>query len=171
MIVSEIKTIKTIIYLIKNEYIICVLTLNRKVMATIKSLNKWANAHTYYPLDIVRIGLGVFLFMKGLNFMANAEILMELFKPIQNLAGGMLAVHYVIPAHFIGGLLIIFGLLTRWAVISQLPILLGAILINFVGEMNVTSLIISSATLLICIFFLFYGSGKHSIDYYMKMQQ
>lgn len=26
-------------------------------MATIKSLNKWANAHTYYPLDLLRVAL------------------------------------------------------------------------------------------------------------------
>ena len=32
-------------------------------MATIKSLNKWANAHTYYPLDLLRVALGVFLFI------------------------------------------------------------------------------------------------------------
>ena len=140
-------------------------------MATIKSLNKWANAHTYYPLDILRIALGVFLFIKGIDFMANLEILMELFKPIQNFAGGMLAIHYVIPVHFIGGLLIIFGLLTRWAIILQLPIIIGAVLINFLGEMNTVNLIVSLVVLLFCIFFIFYGSGKHSVDYYMKMHK
>lgn len=140
-------------------------------MATIKSLNKWANAHTYYPLDILRIALGVFLFIKGIDFMANIEVLMELFKPIQNFAGGMLAIHYVIPAHFIGGLLIVFGLLTRWALILQLPIIVGAVLINFIGEMNAINLIFSVLVLLLCVFFIFYGSGKHSVDYYMKMQK
>lgn len=145
--------------------------INYFVMPTIKSLNKWANAHTYYPLDLLRIALGVFLFIKGIDFMSNVEILMNLFKPIQQLTGGMLAVHYVIPAHFIGGALIVFGLLTRWAVISQLPILIGAVLINFLGEMSATNLIVSMVTLLLCIFFLFYGSGKHSVDYYLKMQK
>ncbi len=140
-------------------------------MVTIKSLNKWANAHTYYPLDLLRIGLGVFLFIKGIDFMSNAEMLMELFKPIQNLAGGMLAVHYVIPAHFIGGILIVFGLLTRWAVIAQLPILIGAVLINFLGEMNTINLLMSIGVLLLCIFFMFYGSGKHSVDKYLKMEK
>ncbi|RMA58662.1 DoxX family protein [Ulvibacter antarcticus] len=140
-------------------------------MGRIKSLNKWANAHTYYPLDLLRIGLGVFLFVKGINFMSDVEMLMELFKPIQNLAGGMLAVHYVIPAHFIGGLLIVFGLLTRWAVIAQLPILIGAVLINFYGEMVISNLLFSLAILALCIFFMFYGSGKHSVDYYLKMQK
>ncbi|WP_136481180.1 DoxX family protein [Cognatitamlana onchidii] len=140
-------------------------------METIKTLNKWANAHTYIPLDLVRIALGVFLFFKGINFMGNTEMLMQLFEPIQSMAGGMLVVHYVAPAHFIGGILIAFGLLTRWAIIAQLPILIGAIAINFAGDMNVSNLYLAIATLLICGFFLLYGSGKHSLDYYFKMQQ
>jgi uncharacterized membrane protein YphA (DoxX/SURF4 family) len=141
------------------------------IMETIKSLNKWANGHTYLPLDFLRIVLGVFLFIKGIDFMSNSAILVELFKPIQNWAGGMLAVHYVAPAHFIGGLLISFGLLTRWAIIAQLPILIGAIAINFVGEMYTSNLYLAIATLFVCGFFMVYGSGKHSLDYYFKMQQ
>jgi len=140
-------------------------------MGTIKTLNKWANAHTYLPLDLLRVALGVFLFIKGIHFMANSQILIDLFKPLQNMAGSMLIIHYVAPAHFIGGILIAFGLLTRWAVIAQLPILIGAVIINFAGDMQASNLIIASITLLICIFFLFYGSGKHSADYYFKMQQ
>ncbi len=140
-------------------------------MGTIKSLNKWANAHTYYPLDLLRIALGAFLFIKGIDFMGNSEMLMELIKPIQSLVGGMVTIHYVAPAHFIGGLLIAFGLLTRWAVVAQLPIIIGAVLINFLGEMNTTNLVLSILVLLLCIFFLLYGSGKHSVDYYLKMQK
>ncbi|GAA4898474.1 DoxX family protein [Flaviramulus aquimarinus] len=140
-------------------------------MKTIKTLNKWANAHTYLPLDLVRVALGVFLFIKGINFMGNSEMLMELFKPIQNMAGGMLVIHYVAPAHFIGGILIATGLLTRWAILAQLPILIGAIIINFVGDMNSNNLILALITLLACLFFLLYGSGKNSLDYYFKMQQ
>jgi uncharacterized membrane protein YphA (DoxX/SURF4 family) len=140
-------------------------------MGTIKSLNKWANAHTYYPLDVLRIALGVFLFIKGIHFMGNSEILVELLKPMQNLAGGMIMVHYVAPAHFIGGILIAFGLLTRWAIIAQLPILLGAIIINFAGEFSMTNFLLATITFLVCVFFMFYGSGKHSADYYFKMQQ
>lgn len=140
-------------------------------MDTIKTLNKWANSHTYLPLDLVRVALGIFLFIKGIHFMSDTAILMSLFKPLQNMAGGMIIVHYVAPAHFIGGVLIAFGLLTRWTIIAQIPILIGAILINFVGEMNTDNLILAIITLLICSFFLLYGSGKHSLDYYFKMQK
>lgn len=140
-------------------------------METIKTLNKWANGHTYFPLDLLRVALGIFLFIKGISFMADSMMLLQLFKPMENMVGGMIVVHYVAPAHFIGGVLIAFGLLTRWAIIAQLPILIGAILINFVGEMHTNNLILAIAVLLICGFFLLYGSGKHSLDYYFKMQQ
>ncbi|WP_242087215.1 DoxX family protein [Aestuariivivens sediminis] len=140
-------------------------------MGTIKSLNKWANAHSYLPIDLLRIALGVFLFIKGVNFMSDSEMLMDLFKPLHSMAGGMLIVHYVAPAHFIGGTLIAFGLLTRWAILAQIPILIGAIIINFAGDMIVNNLIMASITLLVSIFFIIYGSGRHSADYYLKMQQ
>jgi uncharacterized membrane protein YphA (DoxX/SURF4 family) len=140
-------------------------------MGTIKTLNKWANRHTYYPLDLLRVALGVFLFYKGVYFMSNLPLLMDLYEPVKPVLGDMMLVHYIAPAHFVGGVLIVFGLLTRWAIIAQFPILIGAVLINFIGEMNATNLIISSSVLLICIFFLFYGSGRHSVDKYLKMQK
>ncbi|SHI81095.1 Uncharacterized membrane protein YphA, DoxX/SURF4 family [Arenibacter nanhaiticus] len=140
-------------------------------MDTIKSLNKWANAHTYYPLDLLRVALGVFLFIKGIQFMSNPVEMAEIFRPFQNMPMGIWIMHYVAPAHFIGGFLLVIGLLTRLTVLAQLPILVGAILVNFFGEMNVNNLLLASITFLVCVFFLFYGSGKHSADYYLKMQQ
>ena len=88
-------------------------------MGRIKSWNKWANRHSYWPLDIIRMALGVFLFIKGINFMSDTQVLLDLFSPFRNMTGGMIIIHYVAPAHFIGGILIFFGLLTRWAIIAQ----------------------------------------------------
>ena len=140
-------------------------------MGTIKTWNKWANRHSYYPLDLLRIALGVFLFIKGINFMGNTQMLLELVKPLQSIGGEMMMINYVAPAHFVGGLLIVFGLLTRWAIAAQLPILIGAILINVLGEVNSFDLIMALITFIVCVFFLFFGSGKHSVDYYLKMQK
>ncbi|MBE8723959.1 DoxX family protein [Flavobacterium hungaricum] len=140
-------------------------------MENVKSLNKWANSHTYLPVDLVRIVLGGFLFMKGVSFVTNVQYLHDLISPVDQFGGGMFMLHYIAPAHMIGGIMIIFGLLTRWAIAAQLPILFGAVLINFMGKMHSESLLLAIVVLLICIFFLFYGSGKHSADYYFKMQQ
>lgn len=138
-------------------------------MLSIKSLNKWANAHTYYWLDLLRVALGVFYFIKGIQFVSQTEKLVELIEPLKGFGGIMLTIHYVAPAHLVGGLLIAFGLLTRWALVAQLPILLGAILINFVGVMVPGQLVEALVVLLLTAFFIFYGSGKHSADYMMKM--
>lgn len=140
-------------------------------METIKQLNKWANANSYYPLDVIRILLGAFIFYKGLYFMSNSLLLAHLIEPLKNYVGEVILLHYVVPAHILGGILIIFGLLTRWALIAQIPILIGAVLINILGDMHMGNLITASVALLLSIFFIIYGSGKHSADYYFKMQQ
>lgn len=143
-------------------------------MNNVKSLNKWANAHTYFTVDLVRMALGIFLFSKGVTFITNIQYLVDLLAPIDKVddgMSGMLIVHYIASAHFLGGILIFFGLLTRWAIIAQLPILIGAVIINFMGEMHSQNLFLSLITLAICIVFMIYGSGKHSADYYFKMQE
>ncbi|HEY4618667.1 MAG TPA: DoxX family protein [Flavobacterium sp.] len=140
-------------------------------MNTVKDLNKWANAHTYITLDLLRIALGVFLFMKGISFITNIQYLSDLISPIDKIGGGMFLIHYIAPAHMVGGIMIAFGLLTRWAIIAQLPILIAAIVVNFMGEMHQQNLLLAFIVLVVCVFFLFYGSGKHSADYYFKMQK
>lgn len=140
-------------------------------MEAVKGLNKWANAHTYYWLDLLRISLATFLVWKGDSFITNTEYYDQLIEPLKGIGGGMIILHYITIAHIMGGVMIFFGLLTRWAIMAQIPILIGAFLINFVGEMNYVNLISTLLLLIICLFFLFYGSGKHSADYYFKMEQ
>ena len=140
-------------------------------MNNVKHLNKWANAHTYFSVDLVRMALGVILFLKGVSFITNLQYLADLVSPIDQFGGGMILLHYVASAHILGGILIFFGLLTRWAIIVQLPILIGAVIINFMGEMHSQNLFLSLIILAICIAFVIYGSGKHSADYYFKMQE
>lgn len=140
-------------------------------MNNIKYLNKWANAHTYLSVDLVRMALGVILFLKGISFITNTQYLADLLSPIDRFGGGMIFLHYVASAHILGGILIFFGLLTRWAIIIQLPILIGAVVISFMGQMHTQNLLFSLVTLSICVAFIIYGSGKHSADYYFKMQE
>ena len=140
-------------------------------MDTVKKLNKWANAHTYYGLDLLRILVGIFLIWKGISFITNTEYYDYYAEPLKKIGGGMIIIHYVVAAKMVGGIMLIFGLLTRWAIFAQLPILFGAFLINFIGKMDFQNLLLSALLFGICIFFLMYGSGKHSADYYFKIQQ
>lgn len=143
-------------------------------MSNVKNLNKWANAHTYLSVDLLRMALGIFLFIKGITFITNIQYLGELISPIDQFGKGMYGmflVHYIAHAHFLGGIMIFFGLLTRWAIIAQLPILLGAIVINFIGEIHSENVLHAIIIFTLCLFFTFYGSGKNSADYYFKMEK
>jgi len=141
-------------------------------MRLIKKLNKWANSHAYYPIDILRIALGIFLIYKGIFFFRNSSFLIEILSQLNfdEFSAVMWSVHYVGLFHFVGGLMVIFGLLTRLSLIVQLPIFLGAVTINFFGVMNVQNLTEASIALVLSVFFILYGSGKHSMDYDLKMQ-
>jgi len=140
-------------------------------MGIIKKMNKWANSHAYYPIDILRISLGIFLTYKGIYFFRNSSYLERLLVELNfdGFSALMWSVHIIGMFHFVGGLIIIFGLLTRLSLIIQLPILIGAVLINFFGEMYGQNLLEASLVLLVSIFFIIYGSGKHSSDYDLKM--
>jgi uncharacterized membrane protein YphA (DoxX/SURF4 family) len=140
-------------------------------METVKTLNKWANRHTSYPVDLLRIALGVFLFIKGAQFITSNQDVADAFPALANFSGGMFILTYVAAANLMGGIMIATGLLTRWVIWAQLPILLGAIVANFTGQMHATNLVLAIITLLVCIFFLIYGSGRHSADYYFKMHK
>lgn len=140
-------------------------------MGIIKKLNKWANRHTFWSIDILRMVLGLFLVVKGFQFVGNTQKLYEMVESADSLAGSIVAIHYIAPAHLVGGLLIFVGLLTRWATIAQLPILVGALIVNLSSENQGNELLLSAITLLLCLFFTFYGSGKRSADYSFGMQQ
>lgn len=137
----------------------------------IKKLNKWANSHPSYVIDVLRVALGVFLFVKGVSFITNSEQLVEALAPVSNFNGGMFVFHYVAAAHIMGGVMIAFGLLTRWAIWAQLPILLGAVVISFVNYISTQHILVPLVTLFVCVFFLIYGGGRHSADYYFKMEK
>ena len=140
-------------------------------MNIIKKLNKWTNSHNpFFLLDVGRLFLGGFLFFKGLNFMTDAQYLKDIIAPEEEFLSSMLIYHYVTMAHLGGGALIIFGLLTRIAVAVQIPILIGAVAVNFLFVMNPQNLVEASVILLLSLFFVIAGSGKHSADYNLKME-
>jgi len=137
-------------------------------MKTVVQLNKWANAHTSVFTDVLRIATGLFLLFKGLQFSFQTNYLADIIKS-STLGSALFLEHYIAMAHIAGGILVAMGLLTRWSLIVQLPIFIGAVLVNFVGIMRVGNLLQAVAVLVVSLFFVIYGSGKHSADHELKM--
>ncbi len=140
-------------------------------MGTILKLNRWANAHTNIVFDAIRVLLGAFLFYKGIFFFAesNQQETYRMLSMLPGDASNMIIIHIIATAHICGGILIALGLITRIAVLFQLPILIAAVFVNVLGTINDAGLIQSGICFLLCLAFLIYGSGKHSVDYALKM--
>lgn len=140
-------------------------------MLTLNSIESWADQHHPKWLDIARFFLGLLLFAKGISFLGDRELIISMLSDTQLAFISIIAAHYVILAHTIGGLAIVFGLLTRAATAIQIPILLGAIFfVNLQKGFFVinSELEISILVLFLLIFFMVFGSGPFSVDYYLS---
>lgn len=146
--------------------------LKPNVMNLLQRIEIWGDRHHPKWLDYVRICLGIFLFYMGVVFIQNRDALTALIdeSPFLTAVSFWLA-HYIVFAHLAGGFLIALGLLTRVAVIANIPVLLGAVLFvhSPTGLFNVyTQIGLSILVLFLLIFFLVEGSGPFSIDAYMR---
>ena len=144
-------------------------------MSIIQNIERWGAAHHPKWLDLIRAMLGFFLFLKGVAFINNMEVLTNLMAKsdfLGSLSLGLLA-HYVVLAHLVGGAMIAAGLLTRLACLVQIPILLGAVF--FVNSSAgilapYAAFWVASLVLLLLIYFLISGSGPLSADEWMRKQ-
>lgn len=138
-------------------------------METITKWNRWANSHTNIFTDILRVLFGAFLLYKGVYFLQDTEALYGLVRGVANEGTYFILVHYVALTHICGGAFIMMGLITRWCALVEIPIFLGAILVNFIGTMHPLNLLQATLALVVSGFFVFYGSGRHSVDHSLRL--
>ena len=137
-------------------------------MLSLTKISCWAEIHHPIWLDIIRVALGSYLFMKGLYFLQHQEILGTMLPESVQIAAIVVIVHYITFAHLVGGVCIAIGLFTRLSVLFQLPILLGAV---FIKNMSMNAFgaewFIAFTVLLGLGVMLLMGSGTYSADYYL----
>ncbi len=136
-----------------------------------QKLIAWADSHRELWLDCVRIYLGLGLLARGLLLITNTStsfMVDMLQRAGQSWLSTGLMLHYVMLAHFVGGLMLTIGFLTRIAALVQIPILAGAVFIVHrqdglfaMGQ----SLEFSALVLFLLVLFLVAGAGKLSLDY------
>lgn len=134
-------------------------------------IEHWGDTHHPAWLDAVRIGLGVLLFVKGVSFISDTTKLSELVSELDIRLWTVTAVHYVAFAHIFGGFLIALGCLTRLSALIQIPILITAVFfVNMrTGFSYLNSeLWLSLIVLFLVVLFSVIGSGKFSMDEWMK---
>lgn len=142
-------------------------------MTLMQRLEHWGDTHHPQWVDIIRIALGVFLVWRGVVFLENMGA--ELGRISYYVSWGsffLLSIgHLIVFAHLLGGVLLVLGVLTRFACIIQIPILIGAIL--FAGSPGglwtpAATLLMAILVLALLIYFLIAGNGRFSFDSYMN---
>ncbi|MHA6248269.1 DoxX family protein [Pontibacter sp. CAU 1760] len=118
-------------------------------------------------MDGLRIVLGLFLFLKGLLFLEHTTEVFYVFSSSQDVISAGKAHFLTSMVHIVGGLMIAFGMLTRLALLCQIPILVGALLVvNPQRGINAgnTELVLSLLVTGLLVFFMIKGPGRYSID-------
>lgn len=138
-------------------------------MNYVQRLEHWGDTHHPKWIDILRIALGVFLLIKGVEFANSMSTTMNLMSRQTPFDDFMLIIlfHYMVFAHILGGFLLAAGMLTRFACIIQIPVLIGAIIfINLSAQIlrPFSELFLSILVLILLIYFLIVGSGPWSLD-------
>lgn len=140
-------------------------------MQKLSAFTTWADSRRDLWLDCVRIYLGLGLLARGIIIVGNVRT--DFFIDMLSRSGEQWLVsgamlHYVAIAHFVGGLMLVAGFLTRLAAIAQIPILAGAVFIVHrqdglfaMGQ----SLEFSALVLFLLVVIAVAGAGKLSLDY------
>jgi putative oxidoreductase len=133
-------------------------------MNLVQRVEHWGDTHHPRWLDFLRIGLGIFLCFKGVEFLNNMGTMLNLMTSKMSFGSftSMLMSNYIAFAHILGGILLVLGVLTRFACLIQIPILLGAIIfINLSPDMYrpLSEIALSIGVFLLLVVFLVVGNG------------
>ncbi len=145
-------------------------------MKNINDCKQWIQSHVDIVIDLVRMYLGVGLFLKGLYFLTHKEEMQKLLEGVDNtvFAQGAVA-HYVVPVHLVGGLLLAIGLLTRLAALAQMPILIGAVFYFWLPQVlffeQRQNFEFAMLVLFLLVLIFVYGGGRFSVDHLITKKE
>jgi uncharacterized membrane protein YphA (DoxX/SURF4 family) len=143
-------------------------------MPIYRNLVDWIDGHQEVVLDIIRVYLGVGLFVRGVLFVTQTDGVAALVDMSEFSLASAALVHYVSFAHLLGGLMLAAGLLTRIAALAQIPILVGAVFLVHLHDGLLSadqSLEFSALVLFLLVVVFVFGSGRWSADYYVFEQE
>ena len=134
-------------------------------------LETWIAENRDVFFDLIRIYLGIGLFVKGIQFTWDDGYISNLLLQSGRLQVLSTAIaHYIPIAHIGGGLLLAMGFMTRTAVLFQLPILAGAVFLIHMQEGLFTrgqNLEFTALVLFLLLLILVHGPGRWSVDHYL----
>jgi len=140
-------------------------------MNAVARIEDWADHHHPVWLDYLRILLGVLIVVRCFSFAENQAVVTNFVLSHRFEYLTFMGAQYLILIGIGGGLLIAFGVLTRFAALINLPIVIGTLFfVNTRGGLSFinSDVFISLAVLILLLLYLIFGSGIISFDRYAK---
>jgi putative oxidoreductase len=140
-------------------------------MSAILKMEDWADKHHPKVIDFVRILLGLVLVLKGFSFADHENVIHNLLAGSSTQYLAFMGAQYFVLVTICGGLLITFGLLTRITALLEIPILIAEVFFVSLPQKFLvvnSGMAVSVVVLFLLLFYMLFGSGKVSIDNYMK---
>ncbi|HMK02843.1 MAG TPA: DoxX family protein [Ferruginibacter sp.] len=140
-------------------------------MGLLHQMNEWSAKHHPKWLVILRVALGLCLFIKGFEFIQNSVILSDVISQTPFIKNATWLASLIPWLHLLGGSLILVGLFTRLSCLIQIPILLGAVFFVNARQGIISGgsdLMFSVIILILLVFFFVEGGGPISMDNYFR---
>jgi putative oxidoreductase len=131
-------------------------------MDLIRRIDSWSETHRRSgTFAILRILLGLLLIGSAIAFIQTDKLPSLLYQSTG--FGSWAFSSFIIMMQFAAGSMIAVGVLTRYFSIAMIPILLGAIVMEYMTNGH-TGLILSVIALIGCLFYAIFDSGYYSAD-------
>ena len=143
-------------------------------MSTYRRVVDWISDTREVSLDVVRVYLGVGLFVRGILFISKSQGIETLVDLSTFSMASAAVAHYVTFAHLLGGLMLAVGLLTRLAALLQIPVLVGAVFLVHLQDGLLAadqSLEFSALVLFLLVVVFVFGPGPWSADRYVFQRE
>jgi len=136
----------------------------------IQKIEHWGDVHHPWWMDILRIALGLALSAKGIQVIATANKTLSGITDPDILFAAMVLTHFIAITNISGGIVIALGLMTRFVVLVQIPVLLVAFfLVNYPGKLVFSGMELVQLLIVLPLLILIFveGPGVKSADHYI----
>ena len=140
-------------------------------MNLMHQIDNWSSKHHPKWLVVLRVVLGLCLFVKGIAFIQNSLILANIISQTDIIRNATWLNTFIPWLHLLGGSMIVIGLFTRFFSLIQIPVLFGAVFFVNAKQGLIaggSDLLFSIIILALLIFFFIEGAGRISLDNYFK---
>jgi uncharacterized membrane protein YphA (DoxX/SURF4 family) len=136
-----------------------------------EKLDAWSRDHHPRWIDALRIALGLIIHLRTILFIGASAYMIKLMEAEGHSAAMKFLLYSIGVIQLLGGTFIVLGLWTRIVSLIQVPSIIASSTFSIIystGFFLSSDLLLGLLTLFLLIFFFVEGSGRFSVDQYLR---